>query len=97
MQDINDKLNQIEMLIKTGSIAQKKVLTLKEVSLFTGLSKSTIYKLTMSREIPFYKPTGKCLYFERSEIEEWLMTNRVATNREIESVAVNYCVKNKYK
>ena len=95
MHDINEKLSQIETLVKNGSISQKKVLTLSELSQFTGLSKSTIYKLTMSREIPFYKPTGKYLYFEREEIEKWLLNNRTATNNEIETAAVNYCVTHK--
>ena len=53
------------------------------------------YKMTHSRKIPFYKPNGKQIYFDRSEIENWMKQNRVATTDEIETEAVNYIVTGK--
>ena len=41
----------------------------------TGLAPSTLYKLTSRGEIPHSKPGGR-LYFRRSELEQWLMTDR---------------------
>ena len=69
------------------NLENKEVLTLNEVSLYTGLSKSHIYKLCSTGGIPFYKPFGKVNYFDRLEIIQWLKQNRVATTREIESRA----------
>ena len=37
----------------------------------TGLSRSTLYKKTMRREIPHRHVNGR-LYFRRSELEQWL-------------------------
>lgn len=74
-------------------IATKKVLTFDEALRYTGLSKSGLYKLTAGREIPHAK-RGKHLYFDREELERWLMGNRVATNEELDTRAALYCMKN---
>jgi excisionase family DNA binding protein len=57
-------------------LSQKKVLTLDEVSDYTGLSKSFLYKLTCKNEIPCYKPLGKHIYFNKEEIDSWLLQNK---------------------
>ena len=90
--DIKVQLNRIE---KLTLLSAKNVLCLNDVVLLTGLSKSHIYKMTHSRKIPFYKPNGKQIYFDRSEIENWMKQNRVATTDEIETEAVNYIVTGK--
>ena len=56
--------------------ATKEVLTSEETAMYMGISRSYLYKLTMRREIPHYKPMGKMCYFNRREVEEWLQTNR---------------------
>jgi hypothetical protein len=81
MQSIEERLMNLER-INQGA---KTILTLEEVAKYTNYSKSYIYKLTSRREIPCYKPNGKQLYFKRTEIEEWLLSNRKMTNKEIES------------
>lgn len=81
MQSIEERLTNLER-INQGA---KTILTLEEVAKYTNYSKSYIYKLTSRREIPCYKPNGKQLYFKKTEIEEWLLSNRKMTNKEIES------------
>ena len=81
MQSIEERLTNLER-INQGA---KTILTLEQVAKYTNYSKSYIYKLTSRREIPCYKPNGKQLYFKRTEIDEWLLTNREMTNKEIES------------
>lgn len=71
--------------------ATKKVLTSDETARYMGVSKSYLYKLTMRREIPHYKPLGKMCYFNRQEVEAWLQSNRVATATEISDEAERYC------
>lgn len=73
----------------------KSVLTFNEASKYTGMSKSTLYKLTASRKIPHYKPNGKMVYFEREELDNWLLSNRIAPQSEIEETAQAYCMANK--
>jgi excisionase family DNA binding protein len=86
LQKQNDRLSNIENLLS----AQKQVLTFDEVARFTGLSKSYLYKKTSTGGIPCYKPQGKCIYFDRSEIETWLLQNRKKTTDELEKEASTY-------
>lgn len=58
-------------------LAAKNVLTLDDVALLTGLSKNHLYNLTSRNEIPYYRPRGKQIYFDRAEIEAWMKRNRV--------------------
>jgi excisionase family DNA binding protein len=56
----------------------KEVLTSDEAARYMGISKSYLYKLTMTGEIPHYKPTGKLCYFNRAELEQWLLKHRIS-------------------
>ena len=57
----------------------KNVLSFDEASTFLNLSKSYLYK-----------PQGKMLYFEKSELEAWLRQNPVKTKTQIEQEAQKY-------
>lgn len=91
---MEDKLNQI---LTYSLLAAKNVLTLEDVALLTGLSKSHLYRLTCTHQIPYYKPNGKQIYFDRAEIESWMKQNRVATQQEAEQAAIAYVVTGKQK
>lgn len=86
---ITAKLNAIERYSLLGA---KNVLNLDDVSILTGLSKSHLYKLTSTRQIPHYKPNCKAMYFDRMEIETWMKQNRVNTQTEAEQQAIAYVV-----
>jgi excisionase family DNA binding protein len=43
---------------------------------YIGVSESLLYKLTAAKEVPHYKPRGKMLYFNREEIDKWLLQNK---------------------
>lgn len=88
---------KIDMILRYSLLAAKNVLTLEDVALLTGLSKSWLYKATCKNEIPFYKPNGKMLYFDRKEIEDWMRQGRVKTNAELEQEAANYIVNTKMR
>ena len=79
-KEIITQLNRIEQY---SLLAAKKMLCLDDVAILTGLSKSTLYKLTCTHQIPHYKPSGKQIYFDRIEIEEWMKQNRVTTKSDI--------------
>ena len=76
-----------------AAILQKEILSVRETALYIGLSLSSVYKLTMQKEIPHYKPTGGRLYFNRKEVDGFMMRNRVATNAELSQKAADYCRK----
>ncbi len=87
-------LQELSDLVADKTIfCTKEVLTSEEVARYMGVSRSHLYKLTMRREIPHYKPRGKICYFNRQEVEQWLQSNRVATDTELNNQANNYCMK----
>ncbi len=86
MMEIEKRFDRLENLVLC---TQKKVLNIREVCTLTGLSKSTIYKLTMSGRIPYYKQ-AKHLYFDRVEIENWLKENRGFNVSEIDKKSSTY-------
>lgn len=92
MEEVFEKLNRIEYYCL---LAAKNVLTLDDAAVLTGLSKSHLYKLTCSHNVPHYKPGGKMIYFDRVELENWLKQNRVASDDELEKTAVTYLVTGK--
>ena len=91
MTEIIERLERIEKSV----LLSKNVLTFEEAVMFTGLAKSYLYKLTASGKIPHYKPSGKLIYFDRSELEGWMLRNPVRTADEIEQQAINYCHTNR--
>lgn len=89
---MEEKINQI---LVYSLLAAKNVLTLEDVALLTGLSKSYLYKLTCSKQIPYYRPNGKQIYFDRGEVEAWMKQNRINTNQEAEQQAAAYVAENR--
>tara|TARA_B110000444_G_C18508411_1_gene441153 strand:+ start:73 stop:468 length:396 start_codon:yes stop_codon:yes gene_type:complete len=62
--------------IKTLLLSKKNVLNINELSDYTGYSKSYVYKLTSRNSIPYFKPSGKSIFFDRVEIDTWLLKNK---------------------
>jgi excisionase family DNA binding protein len=62
--------------IKTLLLSKKNVLNINELAKYTGYSKSYIYKLTSRGAIPYFKPSGKSVFFDRVEIDVWLLKNK---------------------
>jgi len=80
---LDERLSRIEDLL----LSQKTVLNFDEVAVYTGLSKSHLYKLTSTGGIPCYKPTGKKIYFDKEEIDEWLLRGKKLSQDEIDDKA----------
>ena len=79
-------IDRIEILTN-AVLSNKQTLNIDEAAAFTGLAVSYLYKLTSTQEIPHYKPRGKMLYFDRSELENWLKQGKINSHAEIERKA----------
>ncbi len=88
LQNVLDRLD----ILTSAVLSNKQTLNIDEASAITGLSKSHIYKLTSTQEIPHYKPRGKMLYFDRSELDLWLRQGKVSSHAEIERKAIAHVV-----
>ena len=81
--------------IRNSENLKQEILNFNDACTFLDYSKSYLYKLTYSSQIANFKPMGKKLYFKRSDLEAWLLRNRVKTADEIEQEAIEYVVKKK--
>lgn len=83
-------VNQLEIIlqrleqIESNLTSEKMLLNINEVCILTGISKSTIYKLTSTNQIPHYKRV-KQLMFDKREVMEWVKEGRVRTLSELGS------------
>lgn len=74
---------QIEELQKRMDVMEdvldnaKEVLSVEEAARFMDIARSSLYKMISDRSIPFYRPNGKMIYFEKADILEWIRKNRV--------------------
>lgn len=93
MDEILERLKIIEAHVLDRNIIVKNVLSFNEACKFLELSQSHLYKLTSTGTIPHYKPNGKKIYFNRAELEQWLLSNRVDSQEEIEQQAADYLIK----
>ena len=78
--------HRIEVLENTLNVA-KEVLTLEEAALFMGISKSSLYQMTHRHELPFFRPNGKLIYFEKAELLKWMRQNRSMSEAETKEAA----------
>ncbi|CAN5664462.1 hypothetical protein BH10BAC2_BH10BAC2_02130 [soil metagenome] len=93
---IQRDISEIKEYILCQLSLKKEILNFQEAAVFLGISKSSLYKITSTRRIPFYVPSGKLLYFKKKELEDWLLQNRHATKGEISDDVMNKKKHNRY-
>ena len=81
--ELQGRVKSLEQLLHQG----KDVLTLEEAAKFMGIARSCLYKMTHEQTIPFYKPNGKMIFFEKSDLLAWVRKNRVSSETEISEEA----------
>ena len=83
---ILEQLDRIEKMVS----ANKRVLSFDEACQYTGISRSYMYKLTARGEIPFSKPRGKLIYFDKEKLDKWLLSHQSKSRDELKNEAVDY-------
>ena len=81
--DLQKRVETLEDMLEAG----KEVLTVEEAAKFMGMARSSLYKMTSDQTTPFYRPNGKMIFFEKSDILSWIRKNRVSSREEIEEEA----------
>lgn len=72
----------------------ENILGMKEASEYLKISKATMYSLTISRQIPYYK-MGRRNFFKKEELDEWVSKGKVKTMEEIKNEAQTYIGKSR--
>lgn len=93
MDEILKEIHELKQLIVEQNILKKEVLNFTEAAQYLEVSSSHLYKLTSLGTIPAYKPNGKKLYFNRKELDAWLLSNKQESVDEIEQQASEYLMK----
>jgi excisionase family DNA binding protein len=68
----------------------EEILSLNEAAKFLCASKSFMYKMTSQKLIPHFIPSGKKIYFKKSDLENWLLKNRIPPTSELEADTENF-------
>lgn len=69
---------------------QNKVLSFEQGCEYLGYKKSYVYKMTASGILPFSKPNGKKIFFEREKLEAWMLSNASKSHEERQIDAATY-------
>ena len=77
IEELQKRLEAVEDILDNA----KEVLTVEEASRFMDIARSSLYKMTSDRSIPFYRPNGKMIYFEKADILAWIRQNRVVATK----------------
>ena len=64
----------------------RRLLDIKEVADYTGLSVHTLYTMVSQRRIPYVK-MGRLTKFDREEIDKWITGHSVKVRRSFATVA----------
>ena len=86
---------ELKSIFRDSFWVQKRVFNLKDLMNYTGWSDKNIYRLTSLNLIPFNKPTKGSLFFDRLEIEEWLLSNHSPTDQQVDDLVNKHLSKNK--
>lgn len=86
IKQFNEHLANME---RCALIECKNVLTFEETVMYTGYSKGQLYRLTSEKQIPHSK-RGKRVFFDKAELDRWLLKDKVLTTDEINSKAATH-------
>ena len=79
IEELQKRMDAVEDILDNA----KEVLTVEEASRFMDIARSSLYKMTSDRSIPFYRPNGKMIYFEKADILAWIRQNRIMATKKV--------------
>ena len=83
LQEIRQRIELLMQILSEIRSAQRTFLTVPQSSQYLGISKSMLYKLTSNGDIPFYKPNGKLILFLRTDLDAWVLQQKIHAPQEL--------------
>ena len=62
--------------MSSGELIARRLLDIREVATYTGLSPHTLYTMVSQRRIPFVK-MGRLVKFDKGKLDEWIKQHSV--------------------
>ena len=78
---IFELLKEIKQLIMNQNL---ELLDLNQAAEYLKLKPSYIYSLIHLKKIPYYKPLGKRVYFDKLELNKWIKESKIKSVDEVE-------------
>lgn len=75
--------NEIKPITNRQDNLSKEFLTVVEAAKYLSISESALYKKTSNKEIPYYVPGGKKIYFLKEDIDNWVLNGKVNSVSEV--------------
>lgn len=79
---VNVAVQQYTLPQKIDPLPESSFMTIEQTSTYLNVAKPTLYGYVCNRTIPYIKK-GKKLYFEKKEIDSWLLEGRKSTKKQI--------------
>ena len=76
-------------------LPQKEIMSFNEAVSYLDVSKSFLYKLTSTNKISFSKPNNKLIYFQRVDLDNWMLQNRNESIGVLQENLNNYLNRNR--
>jgi len=93
VSELKKELEKLNTEIREQKILQKEFLTFKEACQYLNVSSSYLYKKTSKREIPFYSPSRRKLFFKKDELDNWMFSDKTKSSKTIEEIASDYLLR----
>lgn len=70
------ELRELKTQVEQSILCRKEILPLDEAAKYLGISKSTLYKINLTKPgIPYSKPAHKMIYYKRADLDAWMLQN----------------------
>ena len=77
LASLDSRLDRIEQLVLRIGTQESGPFDLEAAAKYLGISKSHLYQLTSKARIGHFKPAGKKIYFDKSDLDAYLTRRRV--------------------
>ncbi len=90
MNPQSNSSNYNSIVTQIHSYLGKQILSFNEAIQYLDVSKSFLYKLTSQNLISYSKPSGKLIYFKKSDLDNWMLQNTATSVLHEENEMFNY-------
>jgi excisionase family DNA binding protein len=94
LEIIHSMIRNLQKQMEEHNLQQKQILNFREACKFISISDSKLYKMTSGGEIPFFKPNGGKIYFNREDLEAYLLQKPSKSEAELHKEAKEWIANN---
>jgi|HubBroStandDraft_3_1064219.scaffolds.fasta_scaffold263632_1 excisionase family DNA binding protein len=83
---LEQQLKEIMEFMVKQTLANKEIMSLSEAAIYMNVSKSFLYKKTFGKEITFYKPGTKIIFFRKMDLDAWMLSDKRPSIHELSTI-----------